>query len=215
MTVILRSEDGDSGDEDRMWWRARVRPDNEIPVCVPVNLTLGSSADVAAYIAGMTVFSNGVQFTLEVIARPGFRLGDGSAVADAFDDGTDLLLGIEYADGRRHTNLGAPPSDGSAAEAITLMEGGGSGADNSASSEFFLAPLPPPDEFSVHFAWEAAGIAETKTLVPTAAVLEAAGQVHELWPWAEPDEDGESEFPSMKLPKGGWFAQIFRRDGSS
>lgn len=189
-------------------WRRRLKPENEIPTAVAVNAVLGSTDDVVVFIPWMTVYRNGVEFRLEVRARPGHLFADrspsepdGSGLFEAMyqhDDvnrGNRLLLGVEFADGRSCPNLGSKELSGADAgpEHPSLWQGDCSGDNSSASASWFLTPLPPPGDLRLVCAWIAAGVAETVTTLSANDIVDAAGRARELWP-VEPDP------PAMALP---------------
>jgi hypothetical protein len=205
------SDDGDEVDEpaaEHPWERPHGAPDNEVPVTVPLDRMLAATGDVAVYVAAMSVYSNGAAFTVEVRVRPRARI-------DALDDvwesvhgharGADrLLLGVEFADGRRCSNLEGPFGS---VGGVSLSPGGSSGSPRSASADWYLAPLPPPGELRLYCAWPGAGIEETVTVLDAGPILEAAGRVRELWPWESPVHDGRP-VAKPEVPAAGWFASF-------
>jgi len=84
-------------------WRRRQRPENEVPVSVAIDAVLADVQDVVVFISGARVFSNGVDFTLEVRARHGTNDGRGGMLGGVHGDGDPsnrLLRGVEFSDGR-------------------------------------------------------------------------------------------------------------------
>jgi hypothetical protein len=193
-------------------WRRHHKPDNEMPGSVAVDAVLGSSGDLVVFFCGMLAFRNGVEFTLQARART-IRSDDSETdwlyegVNGHGDQADRLLLGFEFADGRRCTNLrgqhGCAPNR---QDQPHLSTGGGGGGDGSAEFEYFLSPLPPPGDLRIVCAWPERGIAETITVLSTEDILQAASRARELWPW-EPREVGRKATPPP-LPEGGWFAQL-------
>lgn len=169
-------------------WRARERPDNELPVAVPWNVVVGSGDDALAFITGATVYSNGIELSLEVRKRPAApsrgRHRDRGGLFDPFDEQGAFHLALEYADGRRYVHGRSSSWGTPAPDDIQLTMHHGSSGDTSSTTSFYLTPVPPADHVVVHFAWPKAGIPKTATRIPTAAVVEAARQVRTLWPGA-------------------------------
>lgn len=196
-------------------WRHRYPPDNEIPGSIAFEAVLASTADLAVFMSGMSVFRHGIEFTVEVRVRPGRTRGDG---AERFDgdihghgsSGNRLLLGIESADGRRCANVWGRHAVDSPApdDQPQLWPSGGGGSDRSASVSWFLSPLPPPGGFRLISAWPAWDVPETVTDVAGELIREAAGRARGLWPW-QPEVHDQEPTPPV-LPPEGWFAEHAR-----
>jgi hypothetical protein len=187
------------------------RPDNEIPGAVAVDALLASSEDLVIFISGMSVYRNGVDFTVEVRARPGRMSGGSLHEAMVWLGGGEnrLLLGIEFADGRRCTNVPSehPPPGGTTAEdQPELWSSGSGGRLRTASASWFLSPLPPPGDLRIICAWPAAEIPETVTTLSADTILRAASRARELWPWEPEPKVFEPEPGPPDIPAGGWFA---------
>lgn len=205
----------DSGAEQAM--RRRQRPDNEIPLPVPVEVTLFRTQDIAVFICGLRAFRHGVDFTVEVRSRAdGPDLGPGLHGHD--QSGDVFLFGVEFADGRCCSNLpplGPLPMDPEAsmdAEASvgpTLIPGGGGGSSNSADISFFLSPVPPPGDLTFVCAWPGRGVPESRAVLAAQPLIDASRRVSELWPWAPPSYRRTPQ-ATPRLPDGGWFAALQR-----
>ena len=183
------------------------RPDNEIPVALPINVVLARTDDVAVALLGMQVYSTGVAFELAVRTRvwtdPYGRglhemvFGHGRSAAGG------LLLGLEFADGSRVSNVhGFAPPNGSG---IVFHPGGGGGDDRTVDQEWWLSPLPPEGPVRLVFSCAPLGIEETTTEIGGAAISRAAADVVTLWPWTPPDHGGGPP-PPPDVPEGSWFA---------
>ena len=91
-----------------------------------------------------------------------------------------MLLGVEFADGRRC--IGTPRGqEANLADEPLLLPSGGGGGNGVASAEWFLSPFPPPGDLRLHCAWPSAGIPETTTVISAHEVATAARQVRQLW----------------------------------
>jgi hypothetical protein len=190
--------------------RRRQRPENEVPTSVAIDAVLADDHEVVVFISGARVFSNGVDFTLEVRARYATTDGRGGMLGGVHGDGDPsdrLLLGFEFSDRRRCTNIGAPflPDFQDSAERPALTPGGGTGGTRSSDISMFLSPLPPPGDLRVVCAWPKFGLQEKTTVLSADAILEAARSVRVLWPW-EPEPEIVWGVPPA-VPEGGWFAE--------
>ena len=58
---------GEQPDED--FYRRTSRPDNEVPVALPLNVVLARTDDAAVALIGLQVYSTGVAFQLAVRTR--------------------------------------------------------------------------------------------------------------------------------------------------
>lgn len=181
-------------------------PDNEVPAVLAIEKVLGATEDVAFFLAGMRVYSTGVEFEVEARLRPGARIGDEDRIWEVLSGHRSrerVLLGVEFADGRRGSNLGAGE--------VRLCSTRSGGSTGSAEATYFCAPLPPPGELRFYCALPVAGIAETVTVLDAGLILEAAGRVRELWPW-EPERPERHRPAPPAVPGGGWFAALGERD---
>ena len=154
-------------------------PENEIPATVAFDARLFSTDDLALFVAGVHVYSTGIEVRLELRAR--------ASQEDLFDafhrrgyDG--LLVGVEFADGRRGSNAGWVTGSDSLAGGVWVFPGGGGGGDRAVDAEFFIAPLPPPGPLRVVCAWPQHGITDQVTELPGEQIAAAAARVQQLWP---------------------------------
>jgi hypothetical protein len=189
--------------------KERRAADNEVPVSVAFDSVLAATDDLAVFVSGLRVFSNGVDFTVEVRARR--RTGGGRrTLSDALhgNGDTQLLLGVEFSDGRRCSNVGLRLMEAADAEP-TLWPGGGGSGGRGGRISLFLSPLPPPGELRMICAWPSQGIEDSAVLLPTNQILEAAGRVTELWAW-EPEEHEHEPRSLPEVPDDSWFAADLR-----
>ena len=141
-------------------WRRRQRPENEVPGSVAIDAVLVGDDEVVVFISSMRAFSNGLDFTLEMRARHASadERGDTFGLHGHGGPSDPPLLGIEFSDGRRCTNVDPLDIDGSdSAERPVLTPGGGSSTARSADLTLFLSPLPPPGDLRVVCAWPKRG----------------------------------------------------------
>lgn len=177
-------QDGATTDEAM---RLRRRPDNELPGSVAVDAVLASNEDLVIFIGGLSVYRHGMDLNVEVRARPGRSVAHPEgllAEVGSHGAGWDpLLLGVEFSDGRSCGNLEmsqAAVRDVSNEQPRLLFESA-SGDDRSASTSWFLSPLPPPGDLRIVCSWPSHGVPETTTTLPTEPILRAAARAREFW----------------------------------
>ena len=193
----------DGPDDDL--YRRMSPPDNEVPVVLPQNVLLARTDDVAVALLGLQVSSTGVSFHLTVRVRASaLRRLDHTLNELVWDHGVRggrFLMGVEFADGRRASNVPDASSEG-----IVFHSGGGGGGDTAIDQSWWLSPLPPEGPLTVVVRCPEAGLAETSTVLDGAAIRRAADDVLTLWPWESPERDHEP--PSRPdLPGDSWFAR--------
>ena len=94
-----------------------------------------------------------------------------------------LRFGVQFADGRKATNLDRPSYDPEhEPDRPVLSEHGGGGGGSAWDMEYWVWPLPPAGPFAFVCEWPGRGIAESRTEIDAAAILEAAGRAVTLWP---------------------------------
>ncbi len=196
--------DGEPDDDVQRRLRA---PENEVPVALPQNLLLARTDDVAVALIALQVHTTGVAFELTVRMRPSARQhfphGLDELVWRHGPGGSRFLLGVEFADGRRASNLpGVGGGD------VVFHPGGGSGGVATVEQSWWLSPLPPegPLRFVVRCA--ELGIPEASVVLDGTAIRRAADDVTTLWPWEPLPGYGDHEPPPPPdLPDDSWFAR--------
>lgn len=93
-----------------------------------------------------------------------------------------LRFGIEFADGRRVTNVGAPGRGPGEPEGPVLWGMGGGGGGGRWHQDFWVWPLPPPGPLGFVCEWPAAGIPLTRVDVDAQLVTDAAARAREMFP---------------------------------
>ncbi len=172
---------------------------------------LAGDHEVVVLLSGARVFSNGVDFTLEVRARHSITDGRGDMLGGVHGNGDPKerpLLGIEFSDGRRCTNVGDALDfdSGDSGERPLLMPGGGSGCTRSSVLTLFLSPLPPRGRPWRRVCLAQGALPETITVLSADDILEAAQGARVLWPW-EPEPQPEWPAKPPDVPEGRWFAE--------
>jgi hypothetical protein len=169
-------------------------PENELGVAVPFRRLLFRSDDLVIALLGVVVFSNGIE--LQVVMRRRelpiepdpmlfhmrSRHARGGELAPEV-----FRFGVEYADGRKATNLGNPfPVGDEEPSGPVLMERGGGGGGRSWGFGYWLWPLPPPGPLRVVIEWPAEGVPLTDVELDGSVLAGAAAEVDVLWPGDEP-----------------------------
>jgi hypothetical protein len=208
-----------SAEQQEHWRRRMSPPEYEFPASVGLTVLLGRTDDAAVGLTNVEAFSTGFRFTLAVrVRRPRPRLAHGglhmlisSHVVPGIDVPLEdrLLLGVEYADGRRASTLNHMLAHGPGGltdgEQLVLVQQGGGGAETSVDQSYWVAPLPPEGPVSVILAWPGFGIQESRTTLDGAAIRAAAAQSQRLWPPQPVTEP--SQPPPPPRPSSGWFAE--------
>lgn len=175
-------------------------PDNVVGTPLAVRLILARTADIAVAITNASVFPTGMTFTLSVRARtmsdelhrmamsggPFHHRAHRTGRTDANEIPPEVLrFGLQFADGRKATSVGAGHWGGQAEPtplAPALIPMGGTGRDRSWELSYWLWPLPPPGPLALVVEWPAAGIPLSRTEIDASQVIEAAAEAEELWP---------------------------------
>jgi hypothetical protein len=161
-------------------------PQNEVPVAVALNVVLARTDQLAAWVAGGRVYSNGLSFDVEMVYRQPLAPADqhrGFLLHHGLLEEEDPRFGVAFADGRR-TALDADwrPRLGPEPPAIVLGSRGGGGGGRGWSARLWLWPLPPEGPLTFALKWERQGIGETLVQADSAPLRAAATGVTELWP---------------------------------
>jgi hypothetical protein len=207
--------DPEASDDDRAdsaadsWsaWPGSWVPDNEIPVALPWSGVLGRSEEYAVALLGAQLYTSVIELQIIVCSRrdsPELF----NEVAGAVHGGvTDrLLLGVEYSDGRRGTNVGTSTPEHNTP---TLNSYGSGGGPRKVHAAYLLAPPPPPGPVTVLCAWPARGISETTTVLDASDITVFLEQVQLLWP-RQPDQPSTATEVPPTVPAGGWFAHTLQ-----
>jgi len=198
------------------WQRRMSPPENEFPAGVGITVLLANTDDVAVGLTQMEAFTTGFRFNLAVRLRQlplGLVRGELfmhiSSHAPEVPLEKQLLVGIEYPDGRRASSLGdiraLRPGAVMEDDRLVLVPQGGSGAELAVDQGFWVAPLPPPGPVTVVVTWPGFGLEETRTVLDGDRLLTAATASQILWPPQSATEPPES--PTPPRPTSGWFAE--------
>jgi hypothetical protein len=172
-------------------------PEDELGVSVPLAVVLSRSDKAVVALRHVTAYSTGV--TLELVAAgrdlrevEAQRLFHEQHIADP-DEGLPegfLRVGIEFADGRRVSNLsdrrhlwGQPDQE---PEGPLLMQSGGGGGSAGSgrvtmNPAYWLWPLPPSGTLHLFVEWPGLGIALSSADLDGSAIVAAASKSQPLW----------------------------------
>ena len=204
--------DRPSADEMAAIHRRMNPPVNEQPVPLPVNLVVARAENVVVALSGVDVYSVGFAFTLRVRLRTRpvrahqmHLLIGGYGGADT-DPEQRLLVGIEFADGRRASSAVPDPAARADPQRPLLTGGGGSGGDVAMDRVNWVTPLPPDGPLLVVVRCGALGVPESTVRLDGGEIARAAEQVTVLWPPPPPATMQDRRPP--RLPSDGWFSRL-------
>ena len=166
-------------------------PRNALPGIAPVELVIAQTDETIVALAGIDAYPAGFGFTLclrlrNVSAREEQQFPylldrvpfDGDPLPDEF-----LRFGVQFADGRKATNLDQPADDPEREpDRPVLSQYGGGGGGSAWDMEYWVWPLPPSGPFAFVCAWPARGIAESRAEIDAGSILEAASRAVTFWP---------------------------------
>lgn len=193
-------------------------PPATIPAVVPVERVLARTDDVAVVLPALHVYPEGLELEIVCFTRP--------RAEETIDDGFDPLLfhhhasnrarvsddvlriGVQFADGRKGTNLAAdhgwhrPPPTG-----LVFRAGGGGGGGDRYAQRFWLWPLPDEGPLSVVVEWPAHGIPLTRTEIDGDELRAAAARSQVVFsqdhlpepPDEDPDGDGWASYVTPRV----------------
>ena len=177
------------------WWGA---PEDELPAMLPVAELLAVTDHAAVVLAGVAVYSGGVEFRIEGHLRRGdLSAEDWRALCEALiehhpyggDRSARLRLGVELGDGEqvladRPFSWDIDPDAEPQGHVLTRTGGGGGGGGRTYTytDRLWLWPLPPAGALDLVLQWPAIGIGETRLSLPAAEILDAARRARPFWP---------------------------------
>lgn len=187
-------------------------PENEIPVSIPVNAVLGRTADASIAVVGVEGYTTGLRFRLAVRMRTRAPSVEGiSRVLTGYHSPGDdpdqrLLLGVEFSDGRRASNLGGGPLPEYLPDptAPLLSPCGGGGGDRAQDLDYWLSPLPPDGDLLLVCACAPLKVPESRVVIDGGVIARAGASAIVLWPPA-PFDDEPAPIPP-RPPADGWFS---------
>jgi hypothetical protein len=172
-------------------------PENEIGVSVPLRLVLVRNDELALALVDVVAYSTGFALRLTLRLHPEADHFDPHELMRQLHGGPmgstegKLRFGVEFADGRKATNLGPrrPPREGPPPLSL-IPQGGGGGGSGSWQTGYWVFPLPPPGPINLAVAWPARGIDETFHVIDPEPIVAAARDSIVLWDDNRPIRDG-------------------------
>lgn len=170
-----------------VWRRQRMEV---LPGVAPVALLLARTDDTVVALTDIQGYPNGFVFVLrlrwfpvvnpdEAVRWPFPDLLNRDPLAgDPFPDEL-LRFGVQFADGRRVTNMDGYPfvPEELPPDQPVLVEAGGVGSEGGGGSwdlELAVQPLPPPGPLAFVCAWRGRGVPESRVEIDAGPVLDAA-----------------------------------------
>jgi hypothetical protein len=166
-------------------------PLNALPGIAPVELVIARTDETVVALAGIHAYPTGFDFSLclrlrTVSAREEQQFPylldrapfEGEPLPDEF-----LRFGVQFADGRKATNLDRPSYDPEhEPDRPVLSQHGGGGGGSAWDMQYWTWPLPPTGPSAFVCEWPGRGIAESRVEIDAGRILEAAGRAVVLWP---------------------------------
>jgi hypothetical protein len=166
-------------------------PHNVLPGIAPVQLLIARTDQTVVAIAGIQAYPAGFSFTLclrlrNLSAREEEQFPylldrvpfGGDPLPDEF-----LRFGVQFADGRKATNLDPSSYDPDQEPDRPVLNHQGEGGGGAAwDMEHWMWPLPPSGPVAFVCEWPGRGIAETRAEIEATSILEPAGHAVTLWP---------------------------------
>lgn len=212
--------EGPSPEQREAFERRMSPPDNEVPVGLPAGLVLGRADGVAVALTRILVHTGGVHLEVSVRLRAALREPHGlhGLLGHGFDARSEdrLLLGVQFADGRRASTLDDDPwrPFDDPGDGPRLVATAGQSDGRTAEQGYWLWPVPPAGPLTLVCAWPAMGVPETVTTLDGGAVAEAARRVEVLWPWEPARAEPHVPPAPPSVPEGSWFSRRRRPGGA-
>jgi hypothetical protein len=162
-------------------------PQTEFPGIVPINTLLFARSEQAAVaITGISAHSNGFEFAVTHLLRPGAPGFDAEVPTP---QGMVLAhepfqISLQLSDGRQVISE-RPHGDAEPTGPILRPRGGG-GTSHYQLTRWWTWPLPPSGPLEFICQWPTLGTGETRVSIDAQLILDAARQSVQLWP---PDKE--------------------------
>lgn len=161
-------------------------PRRTLPAVVPAERLTARTDEVTVSLSHLMVYPAGFEFEVFVDALDDlselnpFQISHRPRGQDMDPLAPEqLLLGFEFADGAKATNVRMGGNPGTTSP---VLIGGGSSRDGGyAHQSFWLCPLPPPGPLEFVCEWPAARIPLTRTELDSAAIIEASSRAQTMF----------------------------------
>jgi hypothetical protein len=179
-----------------------------LPGVVGMEMVLARNARAVVFVGGLTVYPEGFEFEVRVLAADGEWLDPslngvyqrrGGPQENNYED--MLRFGVEFSDGRRASNVGGRARREGEPESPVLQGRGGSGSTSSWDQRFWLWPLPPTGRLGFVCEWPAAGIELTRVDIDAQPLIDAAARAQHVFP-DQPPRDNEVSWTSSTFTFG-------------
>ena len=178
-------------------------------------IVLACTDTIAVAVTDLLAYPHGAEFKLSVRKRPGAQcegefldmMGRPRGRSRSRELDSEMLrFGVQFADGRKATNLGggfqgfvpgggmnvlrvsaSTSSDQSPPDGMILWGRGGGGSSGRYDQRYWLWPLPPVGPVVFVCEWPSEQIAETRVEVDSAPIRDAVSRAVTLW---EHEKDG-------------------------
>jgi hypothetical protein len=203
------SEAGSAGSDDEMKafisaMKARRVPPNELGADVDAHPVLLRSADAVVWMDRVRVFTNGVELGFECRRRQHPQGMDQRTYGMI-----QLLVGVEFSDGRRGSSIRNPmsrplgPAPGP--DDLTVMQVSGHSSGIEAGWTYFVTPVPPAGAVKVVVGAPDLDLGEETVVLDAAELQRALTHVEVLWEWPAEPNFAEQAPPRPAVIEGGWF----------
>jgi hypothetical protein len=176
---------------------------------VPLRLVLARTDKLVIALIEVVAYSTGFTLRLSLRVHPEATDFDPHQVMMQLHGGPmgasdeRLRFGVEFADGRKATNLGPRRPPGDEPPAISLSpQGGGGGGGRSWASGYWVYPLPPPGPLTLAVSWPAHAVAEQTHELDASPIAEAGADSVVLWEDNRPIRTGPSATAGPPAPGG-------------
>ena len=190
------------------------RPDNEVPVCVPVHGVLNRTPDVAIALTSTLVFSTGLEWRIEAYKRlpTGTPMGGHGFGRWETSSSPAMLFGVEFSDGSFASNM----PGGSRMTGGLFNISSRSGGRQRIQTTLRLDRHPTPGPFTIVTMWPFYGVPEAHVAFDADLILNAAPDVQRLWDPIPPGDGRDEQIARLDpydrmlvIPRTGWFGEHF------
>lgn len=162
-------------------------PHGVLPGVAPLELVMAANARAAVYVGRCSVYATGFELEVRVLVGPEAGELDPSlngvyhrGRGNNYDE--MLRFGVQFADGRKATNVGGRGYAGDEPDGPVLWGMGGGGGGGRWRQDFWVWPLPPAGPLTFVCEWPAAEIPLTRTEVDAQLLLDASTRTRKLFP---------------------------------